>query len=198
MKESSAGVGDPGVFASNSPSGLGAIAGAAARSRQGAGIMSQPSKPACQRAVRMPAADLGPIRSRGDGEGNKAQIHPDKPADLRFRTLLMAVYRMEVGGTDVERHVPAGASPHDGGERDPGASSDLLFSRDGIDLRSGSEQSPKPAGIVMDPDPPNRGQCHRPRMSLPDTNQLSAWLTSIPEAETVAAATFTLAPGNPT
>ena len=47
-EETLAGIDDPGVFASKSPCGLGAIAGAAARSRQGAGVMPQPAKPVCQ------------------------------------------------------------------------------------------------------------------------------------------------------
>ena len=82
----------------------------------------------------MPAADLGPVRPGGDGEGSKTEIHPDKPADPGSRTRLMAALRVEVGGADVEGHIPAGTAPHDGGEQDRSAGGELLLSRDGIDV----------------------------------------------------------------
>jgi hypothetical protein len=47
----------------------------------------------------------------------------------------------------------------------------------------------------MDPDLTNFGQRHRPRMSFPTTDQVPARLSSVAEAETVAAAAFALAPG---
>jgi hypothetical protein len=116
MEEILASVGNPDVLATESHCGFGAVVGAAARSGQGTGVIPQLEKPAGERVVRRPSADLGPVRSRGDSEGNKAEIHSDKPGDLGYRQGLMAALRVEVRSTHVEGHLPAGTAPHDGGE----------------------------------------------------------------------------------
>jgi hypothetical protein len=82
-------------------------------------------------------------------------------------------------------------------EQDPGAGRTGRLSCSRVDLLDGPEQSPEPAGVVVDPNLADRRQGHRARMadSNPETVPTPALLVSQPEA--VATAALLLSPREP-
>jgi hypothetical protein len=194
MEEAAAGVGNPGVLTPKPPAGFCVVPGAALRSRQGAGTALQSAKPGGQGMVGLPATDLGSVRSCGNRERDKPYVDSDIAATLSFGTRLVAAPWMNVGCMDVETDIPAGTSPSDGGKENLGSWSDPLLPGGWVDLGPGPEKAAKPSGVVMHPDPTQGGQGDRPERSVPHTDQVSTRLALVPQAETVAAATFALAP----
>jgi hypothetical protein len=96
---------------------------------------------------------------------------------------------------DVEADIPAGTAPSDGGEEDLGSWSHLLLPSGWVDLGPRPEELAKPSGVVVHPNPTDGGQGDRPERAVPNTDQVATRLALVPQAETVAAATFALAPG---
>jgi len=142
----------------------------------------------------LPATDLGSVRSCCNRERDKTYVDSDIAATLPFGTRLVAALRMNVGCMDVETDIPAGTAPSNGGEEDLGSWSDPLLPGGRVDLGPGPEKLAKPSGVVMHPYPTDGGQGHRPEGPVPHTEQAATRLALVPQAETVAAATFALAP----
>jgi hypothetical protein len=121
---------------------------------------------ALQRLGGLPATNLGPVGGGGDHERRKAPIQSNPAAVILLRSWRVVTVLVQVGGVDVEAHIPAVPVPATRGEQDPGAWYGYRLSGVGVELLEGAEQPPQPAGVVVHADHAEARQRHRPGMSL--------------------------------
>jgi hypothetical protein len=198
MEEGSAGIRNVSVLACKLSCGLGVVTGSALSSRQGARAAPKSAKPARERIIGRPAPNLSPVRSCCDSECEETPVYPDEPTTLTLVTRLMTAPRMEVRRLDIETHIPAGTAPSYGGEEDLGPPGGPSCARNWIDLRVGTKETPDRSSVVMDPDPPDLGQGDRPRMSLPDSEQVASARCLLRSRKLSRQRPLRLRPGKPT
>jgi hypothetical protein len=80
----------------------------------------------------------------------KASVHPDELAIIVGSAELVAAPRVEVGSAHVEADIPARAVSIDGSGQDLGTRRDDQLPGVWIDVLDRAQQSPQPAGLVMD------------------------------------------------
>ena len=166
-------VGDVGVLPGQAPDRLGPVARAGPGRRD---VMRQPAEAhhaAMQRHGCSEAADLGPVRSRCHSERDEASVQPNKPV-IAGRSGQVATVGVQVGGLHVEADIPAGPVPTDGREQDLGARCHLGLPGASVELGDRTQQSPQPAGVIVDSDHADSRQGHRAGTALTDADRAAA------------------------
>ena len=86
----------------------------------------------------------------------------------------MATVGVQVGGLYVEADIPAGPVPTDGREQDLGARCHLGLPGASVELGDRTQQSPQPAGVIVDSDHADSRQGHRAGTARTDADRAAA------------------------